>query len=1239
MTFASPPTPAPIFIGPNDGNGNDVIHGDAGDDTIFGGSGEDWMFGEQGNDAMFGMGGRDVMLGDAGTFAWTPDGAGGLHLDVFLADVGAVTQTVDLGGTPLTDPANPYAAAVLGSDIVIVDEESGTARLVNRIEGGNDTLEGGADGDFLFGQGGNDTLVGDSGADYMEGNAGDDTLLGGDEDDILVGDFGANLAPDSPEIPHVLHGLALADGDVLNPFEVDIPFTDRYEAVLPHVMFHHDAFVGMTAHAVPDFTAFAAGLHDDFDSHLHHLLNNFYREGGNDTIEGGRGDDVLIGDFGTNLSPGRGVAVPGAGSPVTITPFVPGDPVLGKAAVLSADVADANGWKGVSDGIRADLANIAAFLNGRDADHHDRVDAQNLDEAGLLTAFFGNGDPDNVNHELVGGNDTLRGGDGEDVMVGDHTTVTAAFTNGQSSEDHEGGHHHFVQALDLIGGDDVMEGNGGDDIMLGDSSTVVAAFASLSATETNEHYRNKKDHSHFHSSDQNGHFSAVHDLRIIGGNDIMDGGAGNDGIVGDNSAVIVPVVEMTSDVTYRNVSQLPAFDPGLSGEALDLIAGFIIVGGDDVIRGGGEVLDGPADSDNDTVLGDNSLIVAPIVTVSQSVEIGDYDDKGSKKHTTFFVKHDDLLDDIVDGIEVLGGNDEIYGGAGNDALLGDSSAIVAPVVTLTQDVRYLDGDGHHKHKHHHGHDDQPRFDEHDVVRNLRLVGGNDTIDAGEGDDVLGGDNAAVIAPSLILGQNVVYEGDHRHNQHHRFQGNGHQILGDVVDEVILTGGGDTLYGSGGNDLLTGDNFTVVAPVVDITLNRSHDQEQKKHHKHHHDEGGNGPMDDVVGDVTTAGGDDTLNGGGGSDLITGDNTTVIAPTVGITLNTNHHGHRHRHGHDDGHHHTQGGHDVLSSLTSFVGDDVIYGGDGADFITGDDAIRLAPQMDITVNNTSASHHKHDQDLDRYDLFLDDVVGRIEIASAYEPAEETNGRHGHHDDDDDDDHKKDDRRGGNDEIHGGAGNDLMTGDNVIVFDPSTSVAINSGSDHHHHHGGKHHHRNGLVDSLVDDLVMLGGDDIMNGGDGDDLMMGDNISIELLAAGTNGHHDDDDDDDHKHHKHNGHIHSAGNTHTTGGGDTMSGGGGDDVMFGQAGRDFLFGEDGEDTLYGGKDKDKVDGGAGKDKVKGGKASHKDIANVLESRFASILSENPWAKGFLLDLLEADGSFDPNKKIHVVLHSGGHDDD
>ena len=413
LTFASPPTPAPIFIGPNDGNGDDVIHGDAGDDTIFGGSGEDWMFGEQGNDAMFGMGGRDVMLGDAGTFAWTPDGAGGLHLDVFLADVGAVTQTVDLGGTPLTDPANPYAAAVLGSDIVIVDEESGTARLVNRIEGGNDTLEGGADGDFLFGQGGNDTLVGDSGADYMEGNAGDDTLLGGDEDDILVGDFGANLAPDSPEIPHVLHGLALADGDVLNPFEVDIPFTDRYEAVLPHVMFHHDAFVGMTAHAVPDFTAFAAGLHDDFDSHLHHLLNNFYREGGNDTIEGGRGDDVLIGDFGTNLSPGRGAAVPGAGSLVTITPFVPGDPVLGKAAVLSADVADANGWKGVSDGIRADLANIAAFLNGRDADHHDRVDAQNLDEAGLLTAFFGNGDPDNVNHELVGGNDTLRGGTGK----------------------------------------------------------------------------------------------------------------------------------------------------------------------------------------------------------------------------------------------------------------------------------------------------------------------------------------------------------------------------------------------------------------------------------------------------------------------------------------------------------------------------------------------------------------------------------------------------------------------------------------------------------------------------------------------------------------------------------------------------------------------------------------------------------------------------------------------------------
>ena len=55
---------------------------------------------------------------------------------------------------------------------------------------GDDSLDGGADDDQLFGGDGNDTIQGGTGNDYLYGEAGNDNLQGGDGVDLISGGLG-----------------------------------------------------------------------------------------------------------------------------------------------------------------------------------------------------------------------------------------------------------------------------------------------------------------------------------------------------------------------------------------------------------------------------------------------------------------------------------------------------------------------------------------------------------------------------------------------------------------------------------------------------------------------------------------------------------------------------------------------------------------------------------------------------------------------------------------------------------------------------------------------------------------------------------------------------------------------------------------------------------------------------------------------------------------------------------------
>jgi Ca2+-binding RTX toxin-like protein len=232
------------------------------------------------------------------------------------------------------------------------------------------------------------------------------------------------------------------------------------------------------------------------------------------------------------------------------------------------------------------------------------------------------------------------------------------------------GGHHVVASWNLAGGNDTLSGGTGNDTIIGDNSVVIAAEASVSQMQVNGSIGN--DHGHggdgYHDSSESGSMVVVRGVIITGGNDVIDGGAGNDTIIGDSSVVITEQVSLSSsveNVTVGDPAGLTDVQPGF-----DLVSGISVTGGDDQIQGG---------AGSDLIAGDNSMVIAPVVNATQNVVFQDSATvpvqlaaPGSESHKfdpSYFVQRG-LLDDLVSGVTVTGGNDVIGGGDGNSLLFG-----------------------------------------------------------------------------------------------------------------------------------------------------------------------------------------------------------------------------------------------------------------------------------------------------------------------------------------------------------------------------------------------------------------------------------------------------------------------------------------------------------------------------------------------------------------------------------------
>jgi Ca2+-binding RTX toxin-like protein len=603
-----------------------------GADVLRGGAGADVLIGGAGGDALEGGEGDDLMVGDHASLTR------GSPWEVLLLDVASVTAYHPLSGPGAVVPDAGLAADLATADLALLTgavTEAG-ARVLEAdgswstrvlalalLPDGDDTLRGGAGDDALFGQRGDDTLAGEAGADYLVAGTGDDLGDGGEGDDVLVGDdatvIGAGGALPESRQGLLLAGLALGpDGVIVVPLVHAAPG----EAT--------DARIGVLAQAaalgpIPsDNTVPSAGgeRHVAFAAVVTDVAHHLGLLAGNDALTGGDGDDVLIGDASTVFTPAvtltdavrdTGAALAGDLRKIAdafgdlardlheVTHpeawWLPTRTVLDQTLRLGADALD--GGAGVDLLVGDDAIAWAPALTApvrlvHDLHHllHDLADAEgDLDEAvaDLVAAErhlrdvlvevrvgpFSFTQVERHVDRLLVGQDSLAGGDSNDLIVGDDWSVSAtsiilveggtpshaphcwswwspSFHDHDHDDDHDDDHDHEDDApLDglgheVIAGHDTIDAGAGDDLVFGDSAALgagrVEAGAGISpwpfwaAKGEAEHVLDLLDAAGDHAS-PGGDDSITGgdgDDILFGqdGDDTLQGGAGDDWLIG-----------------------------------------------------------------------------------------------------------------------------------------------------------------------------------------------------------------------------------------------------------------------------------------------------------------------------------------------------------------------------------------------------------------------------------------------------------------------------------------------------------------------------------------------------------------------------------------------------------------------------------------------------------------------------------------------------------------------------------
>ncbi len=392
----------------------------------------------------------------------------------------------------------------------------------------------------------------------------------------------------------------------------------------------------------------------------------------------------------------------------------------------------------------------------------------NLDA--VLFVATSNLSTDPVRDDLIAGDDSISGGEGQDIIVGDHGVITQQrnifpddlrlFTTGnvvsiESSAESNGGNDVIEgnAGNDFIiagAGDDSVNGNGGDDVLVGDNGEMsvlsTGAFVQLLTAETRNVSQGGSD------SQRGG-----------AGNDVLLGGVGSDELFGN----------LTASDTALNDSDVLIGDEGV---VLLSLGQLVRAATKDNANGASDQLFGAGD--NDYLLGGQG---------GDSIDAGEGDDtvigdNGEIQFTNgvraFVFSTDDTETSGGDDVIALGaGDDQAVAGVGSDTVnntsgetvvVGDDGSIRSDssgryLVASTGDTSLGGNDS--------------LFG--GVDRDILFGGfGDDLLDGGAGNDFISGDGA-------LITRNPAQQ----------------QILFETID--LFVGGVDELIGGEGNDYLFG----------------------------------------------------------------------------------------------------------------------------------------------------------------------------------------------------------------------------------------------------------------------------------------------------------------------------------------------------------------------------------------------------------------------------------------------------
>lgn len=364
-------------------------------------------------------------------------------------------DTLSDGRIVLTFGADDFDADGDGIAAIILDPRGG------RVEGGGDgdTLYGGQFDDEILGFGGNDTLNGQSGDDRQFGSTGNDVLNGDRGDDALFGQRGGDVLRGG-EGDDLLAGGAGGD-QLFGGVGID---TASYAASFTAVQI---ALFNNTASGGPangdQLSSIENVIGTQFDDTIagDAGANRLDGLGGADSLNGGNGEDVLSGNGGNDMLEGGGGAdelFGGGGS----------DTAVYQSSTSGVTVAL---FDGTAQGGHATGDTFASIENIVGSNRNDNLSGDG--GANRLQGRFGsdtlNGGNGNDALGGEGGNDTLIGGRGNDDLFGGSGNDRFVFANG----DQQDRIFDFADNVDTI----VLNRNFGLDGL--SAQQVVNAFASV----------------------------------------------------------------------------------------------------------------------------------------------------------------------------------------------------------------------------------------------------------------------------------------------------------------------------------------------------------------------------------------------------------------------------------------------------------------------------------------------------------------------------------------------------------------------------------------------------------------------------------------------------------------------------------------------------------------------------------------------------------------------------------------